>query len=146
MDIREQDEMYEVSNTIEAKLINAVLRHISLRIPSGILLETSKIEAEIKEIIKDLKVIPELTLIGDEEIREVEKEIPTPEEWRHKPDHGYWNQKKLIKAQLTHINKLIEDANGSKGGYLRARGVAPRQPGAPPAEEIIRQLRDAKGE
>ena len=30
-----------------------------------------------------------------------------------------------------------------KGSYLKARGSAPRKPGAPRAEEIIRRLRDA---
>lgn len=30
-----------------------------------------------------------------------------------------------------------------RGGYLKARAIAPRKPGAPLAEEIIRQLRDA---
>ena len=29
------------------------------------------------------------------------------------------------------------------GGYLQARGVAPRKPGAPLAEEVIRRIRDA---
>ena len=30
-----------------------------------------------------------------------------------------------------------------RGGYLKARAIAPRKSGAPLAEEIIRQLRDA---
>jgi hypothetical protein len=40
---------------------------------------------------------------------------------------------------ITDIKVLLEPERGS---YLRARGIAPRKPSAPLAEEIIRQLRD----
>lgn len=46
----------------------------------------------------------------------------------------------LVIRHIVDIKALEEIQRGS---YLRARAVAPREPGAPPAEVIIRQLRDA---
>ena len=46
----------------------------------------------------------------------------------------------LVIRHITDIKVLSEPERGS---YLQARGVAPRKVGAPLAEDIIRQLRDA---
>lgn len=41
------------------------------------------------------------------------------------------------------ISSIRVLAEGQRGSYLVARGIAPREVGAPRAEEVIRQLRDA---
>jgi hypothetical protein len=46
----------------------------------------------------------------------------------------------LVIRKITNINVLPKV---EPGNYLRARGIAPRIPGAPLAEEAIRRLRDA---
>jgi hypothetical protein len=44
---------------------------------------------------------------------------------------------------IRHIRDIHETPESRPGSYLAARGVAPRKPGAPRAEEAIRRLRDA---
>lgn len=46
----------------------------------------------------------------------------------------------IAMRRISSIQVLPE---GQRGSYLRARGIAPRGLGAPRAEEVIRQLRDA---
>jgi len=44
---------------------------------------------------------------------------------------------------IRHIHNICEIPENKPGSYLAARGIAPRAPGIPRAEEIIRRLRDA---
>jgi len=54
---------------------------------------------------------------------------------------------RLLPEGLSHYTERVRSlsakvAKVEPGSYLRARGVAPRKPGAPLAEEVIRRLRD----
>lgn len=66
-----------------------------------------------------------------------------------------WGKRAIVEGEISrekdtgrplairHITDIRALEEGQRGSYLRARGVAPRKPGAPLAEVIIRQLRDA---
>ncbi len=65
------------------------------------------IEIENGRIIK-MEEQDDPRLLTDEEIKEAAKYIPTKEEWAIKPDHRYWQDKKIAKDQLAKIDKLKE--------------------------------------
>jgi len=66
-----------------------------------------------------------------------------------------WGKRAIVEGEISrelstgrpvairHIVDIKVMSELQRGSYLRARGIAPRKPGAPLAEEIIRQLRDA---
>ncbi|MBI4285082.1 MAG: hypothetical protein HY670_04165 [Chloroflexi bacterium] len=66
-----------------------------------------------------------------------------------------WGKRAIVEGEITrekdtgrplairHIADIKALEEIQRGSYLRARGVAPRKPGTPLAEVIIRQLRDA---
>ena len=46
-------------------------------------------------------------LLPEEEIKEISRTVPTPDEWKRKPSHDYWEKWRLLKAQVDHILTLI---------------------------------------
>lgn len=66
-----------------------------------------------------------------------------------------WGKRAIVEGEISrevstgrplairHINDVKILPESERGGYLQARGIAPRPKGAPLAETIIRQLRDA---
>ena len=61
---------------------------------------------QILNLIKEasyLLVEPvQLEVLGDEEIKETAKYVPTKEEWVIKPEHRYWQDKAISQATITH--------------------------------------------
>ncbi len=66
-----------------------------------------------------------------------------------------WGKRAMVEGEISreretgrplairHVSDIKVLPELQRGSYLRARAIAPRKPGAPLAEEIIRQLRDA---
>ncbi len=76
-----------------------------------------------------------------------------PEEGQEDIMREMWGKLAIVEGEIRrdrngrpiavrHIHNMHEVPEGRRGNYLAARGVAPRKPGSPRPEEIIRRLRD----